>query len=331
MNISKLSGVSLFLLTMALLFLSGCGSQKSLFKSSSDKHYERMLEQQKLKAAASEDPVPLEKIPENDPKAFEQMGDMYLRKGNLDMAFIQYGKALRIDPDRLGTRQKVGHLYLKKGLGAEALNEFNTILVKDKRNVAALQGKATALVQLNRLSEAEQVLRETIAIDEKAWQAYLLLGSVYDRQKQYEDAVVAYRKAVTVNPKSASAYNNLGVSLFLMRKYQESAEALLSAISIDPSNQQSYNNLGLSLFKLGKYPEALETFKKGGDEASSYNNMGVLYMEEKKYEEAIEYFEKAIEAKPSYYESAHAGMRRAKAGLDQRQKKPDPVQPSAQP
>ena len=220
---------------------------------------------------------------------------------------------------------------MKKGLATEALNEFNIILAKDQRNTSALQGKANALVQLNRLPEAEKVLQEVTDIDGRSWQAYLLLGTVYDRQKRYEDATVAYRKVIDINPKSASAYNNLGVSLFLMGKYRESVDALLSAISLDPSNLQSYNNLGLSLFKLGKYPEALETFKKGGDEASAYNNMGVLYLEEKKYDEAIEYFEKAIEAKPSYYESAHAGLRKARAGLSQSQKKPDLSPSSAKP
>ena len=214
------------------------------------------------------------------------MGDAYLKQGNLDMAFIQYGKALRIDRDRLGTRQKVGYLYLKKGLAAEALNEFNIILAKDQRNTSALQGKANALVQLNRLPEAEKVLQEVTDIDGRSWQAYLLLGTVYDRQKRYEDATIAYRKAIEINPKSASAYNNLGVSLFLMGRYRESVDALLSSISLDSSNLQSYNNLGLSLFKLGKYPEALETFRKGGDEASAYNNMGVLYLEEKNYDKS---------------------------------------------
>jgi tetratricopeptide (TPR) repeat protein len=308
-------GVPAFLLTLALFVLSGCWSQKGLNTSSVDKQYQRMLEEQKLKAAASEDPVPSEKIPENDPEIFERMGDAYLKQGNIDMAFIQYGKALRIDPSRANTRQKVGYLYLKKGLAAEALNDFNIILIKDPRNILVLQGKASALVQLNRLQEAEKILQEVISIESKSWQAYTLLGNIYDRQKRYEDAATAYRKAIEINPKSASVYNNLGISLFFMGKYRESVDALLSSISLDPSNLQSYNNLGLSLFKLGKYPEALETFKKGGDEASAYNNMGVLYMEEKNYAKAVEFFEKAIEAKSTYYESAHAGLQKAKAAM----------------
>lgn len=321
----------LFIITVALLFLSGCASQKNALTASSDKHYQKMLEQQKMKAAAADDPLPLEKIPENDPNAIEQVGDMYLRQGNHDMAFIQYTKALRLDPNRLSVRHKVAHLYLRKGLATEALNEFDIILSKDKRNTAALQGKATALIQLNRLAEAEQVLIGITSFDGKAWQGYLLLGAVYDRQKRYEDAAFAYRKTIEINPKSASAYNNLGVSLYQMGSYKESAEALLSAISIDPENQQSYNNLGLSLFKLGKYHEALESLKKGSEEATAYNNMGVLYLEQKKYEEAVEYFEKAIEAKPSYYESAQSGLKKAKAGLHKSQKESDSVQSSAKP
>jgi len=285
-----------------------------------------MLEQQKMKDSVSEDKFLKEKIPENDPETFEQIGDTYLKQGNLDMAFVQYGKALRIDPGRVGTRQKVGYLYLKKGLATEAINEFTIVLSKNQRNTSALQGKASGLIRLNRLPEAEKILQEVTTIDSKSWQAYALLGNIYDRQRRFEDATAAYRKAIEINPKSASVYNDLGVSLFLMGKHRESADALLSAISLDHSNMQSYNNLGLSLFKLKKYPEALETFKKGGDEASAYNNMGVLYLEEKKYDEAIQHFEKAVKAKPSYYESAQAGLKKAMGGLQQSKKEQDLAQ-----
>jgi tetratricopeptide (TPR) repeat protein len=278
-----------------------------------------MLEQQKMKAAASEEQLLKEKIPES-PDTFEQLGDAYLKQGNLDMAFIQYGKALRIDPGRMGTRQKVGHLYLKKGLATEAINEFNIVLSKDRRNTLALQGKAGGLIKLNRLPEAEKILKEVTAIDSESWRAYALLGNIYDRQRRFEDATVVYRKAIEINPKSASVYNDLGVSLFLAGKYRESADALLSAISLENSNIQSYNNLGLSLFKLKKYPEAFESFRKGGDEASAHNNMGVLYLEEKKYDEAIQHFEKAIRVKPSYHESAQAGLKKARNGLQQSKK-----------
>jgi tetratricopeptide (TPR) repeat protein len=270
--------------------------------SAVDKQYKRNIEQQQRKAEFSEEAEIEKKLPPaNNPETFEQMGDVYLRQDNLGMTFIEYNKALKAGPDRIRTRQKVAYLMLKRGKWDDAVTEFDIILRQAPGNTVALQGKGTALLQLNRLKDAEQTLNVAIGYDSRLWHAYALLGIVYDRQKLHESVIKAYKKAITINPKIAGAYSNLGVSLYLTGQYQESADALLKAINLDTSHSKTYNNLGLSLFEIGLFPEAHETFKKG-DEASAYNNMGVLYMETKNYAKSIEFFEKAIEAKPRYYE-----------------------------
>ena len=303
-------------LLAAFLCISGCAGTKGSQTSANNKQYQRILEQQKRKAEASEEADLQKKLPPaNDPETSEQLGDAYLKQGNLGMAFIEYNKALKVNPDRAGTRQKLAYLMLKRGMWADAVTEFDTILGRSPKDTVALQGKATALLHLNRLKEAEQTLNAAIGYDTGLWQAYALLGTIYNRQKLYIPAIEAYEKAIAINPKAAAVYNDLGISFYMTGQYRESADVLLKAISLNASNLKTYNNLGLALFKMGMFPEALEAFKKGGDEASAYNNMGILYMEAKNYAKSIESFEKAIDAKPSYYENAHAGLQKAKAAL----------------
>ncbi len=250
------------------------------------------------------------------------MGDVFFAQQNFGMAFVEYGKALKANPTRTAVRRKLGYLMLKKGFPADALSEFNAILEKDPRHVQALEGKATALLQLNRLTEAEETLSTAVTNDPKLWQAHALLGKVYDRQKLYDRAITAYGQAIAINPKAGPIYGNLGASLYLTGKYKESTEALLKAINQDASDSKTYNTLGLSLFKLKMYPEALEAFKKGSDEGTAHNGLGMLYLKDKNYEKAVESFEKAIALKPVYYESAHIGLQRAKAALEAQQRTP---------
>jgi len=312
---------SVVVMVVALLLVSGCGTSRT---AAVDKQYQRMVEQQQIKNQAEEDTASEAKLPPvNDPEALERMGDAYLKTGNPGLAFFEYGKALKADPNRLRTRQKLAYLMLKRGMSAEAISEFDTILKKTPGDTGALQGKATALMQLNRLEEAEKVLNTAIDNDTGLWQAHALLGMVYDRQKLHEPAIEAYEKAIAINPKATAVYDNLGTSFYMTGRYRESARALLKAISLKTAGSETYNKLGLALFKMGLAPEAYEAFRKAGDEADACNNMGILYMEAKDYARSAEFFEKAIDLKPTYYENAHAGLKKARAALQR--EKPDRI------
>ena len=200
----------------AFLLASGCAGTANQRTTAVDKQYQRVLEQQRRKAALS-DEVDIEKKlpPANDPGILERIGDVYAGQGNHAMAFIEYNKALQISPDRTSARLKSAYLMLKRAMSAEAASEFDKVLKQSPENVEALQGKAVALLQLNRLNEAEAVIKAAIKKNAGLWQAYALLGSVYDRQKLYKSAIESYRRAIAINPKAATIYNDLGVACYM--------------------------------------------------------------------------------------------------------------------
>ena len=300
-------------LSGVFLLVSGCAGSRT---SSVDKQYQRAVEQQRLKTEILDEPDIAQKLPPVDnPKMLEQKGDHYLRLGKDGMAFIEYQKAIEADPSQVRVRLKLANLLLKRKMWAEALVEFETVEKQSPNNIVALQGKAAALIQLNRLEEAEQILNTAIAADTGLWQAYALLGNLYERQELYERAIEAYEKTLAINPKAAAIYNKLGTSLSMARKYREAADVLLKAVRLGVSNSETYNKLGLALFKMEMFPDAYEAFKKGGDEAEAYNKMAILFMGTKDYARAIEFYEKAIDAKPTYYKAAYDGLQNAKNAL----------------
>ena len=63
------------------------------------KEYRKMLERQKT-ASAKEEQEALKKIPEMTAEGYERLGDQYVSQGNIATAFIQYDKALRLDPNQ---------------------------------------------------------------------------------------------------------------------------------------------------------------------------------------------------------------------------------------
>jgi tetratricopeptide (TPR) repeat protein len=289
---------------------SGCGTTR---ETALDRQYQRIVEQQQAKRSADADDLEakisdLEKTP-----AYERMGDAYFKIGNTAIACMEYGKALQLKPDDLTLRHKMGRCMLRQKMWAPALEQFDFILVRSPGNPDALQGRATACMRLERFEAAEAALRSVIKDNSASWQAYALLGMVYDAQKRYIYAAEAYEKAIVINPRSAELYNRLGTSLYSASRYRESAEALLRAIKLNPSDAAIYDHLGFALFKAGLESEAFDAFKKSGDEALACNNMGKLYLEKREYARSIDYFSKAIDLRPSYYEAAHNGLKKAQA------------------
>ena len=88
------------------LTVGGCAAAKGQQAGSMGNEYKMLLEQQKLKAAASAatEQESRKKLPELNAAGYERLGDEYVRQGNLSMALIKYGKSLQLDSGAAGVR-----------------------------------------------------------------------------------------------------------------------------------------------------------------------------------------------------------------------------------
>lgn len=263
----------------------------------------------------------MEESPKKEPdltaEECEKLGDRYLQQGNIDESFIQYNKALQLDPGQSGIRYKIGLLFLNRGLSDEAWKEFQKILEKDAGHALAYEGMGRAFMRKGKYDEAEKNFQKALQLNPELWLSHNNLGMICDRKLRFDDAIAYYKAAINIKPDQYVLLNNLGISYYLNGEYKKSAEALLKAIEAgsDPKNAKVYNNLGLVLGKLDRYEEALEAFKKAGDRPAAYNNLGYCYFLRGKYDKAITAFEKAIDIKPSFYPSANENLKMAKKAL----------------
>lgn len=317
MNINILARAAILAAILGLLaFVHGCGTNPY---AQTDKTYQRILEQQIARREALDETEMI--LPSlNDPRIIERRGDTYLQSGNIAMACLEYDKILKENPRKIEIREKLAYLLLKQEMWGKALQEFDIILRDNPGNPRAMQGKATALIHLGRLKEAQAFISRLIESDSGLWQAHALLGTIFDRQNMHSFAVNEYEKALAINPAASGIYERLGKALYMAGNYRQSATAYLKAIDRDGPDPGRYNGLGSALFKLGLHAEALETFKKAGDEAGAYNAMGMLYLEMKDYPQSMEYFTKAIDLKPTYYVSAHKNLKAAQSAMQAEKK-----------
>jgi tetratricopeptide (TPR) repeat protein len=123
-----------------------------------------------------------------------------------------------------------GGQLLSDGQYEEAIEQFNTALDLEPDHRGALQGRATAYLQLGRLEEAEdeftyliEYLEGTLEDDDRTgrgvlYSAYANRGTIKDRQGRYEEALEDYIAAIQVDAELAEGPGFIDRLLYHDRK-----------------------------------------------------------------------------------------------------------------
>jgi len=92
---------------------------------------------------------------------------------------------------------------------------------------------------------------------------YLLIGSVYFLQGQYEKAIAEGERAAALNPNGAANYSALAGFVGCSGKWEESIELAKKSIRLQPFAPAFYYHfLGRAYFMTGQLDESIITWKK---------------------------------------------------------------------
>ncbi len=156
--------------------------------------------------------------------------------------------------------------------------------------------------RLRRWNDANAALDQAQATatkpEDKLYIAFLR-GSIYDREKQYNQAEAEFRKALAIDPSNAMVLNYLGYSLADRGvRLDEALKLLRKAVELDPQNGSYLDSLGWAYYKLGQYPLAEENLRKAVErmpqEATIHEHLGELYEKTDQLKAAAEQYERAL-------------------------------------
>lgn len=152
----------------------------------------------------------------------------------------------------------------------------------------------------NDLGKAIKYAWRVTELEKNFKDAYDLVGNIFFRLEDYENAIVAYQKVIDIGPKDAVGYYNLGCVYSAMEDIDNAEESWKNAISREKVRKV-------------KKEKALEdeltrtvTVFKASVSAKAHDGLGRLYLQRNESEKALEHFEKAVEIEPGkpelYYE-----------------------------
>jgi len=182
-------------------------------------------------------------------------------------------------------------------------------------NYHTLYAYGASLEQEGRLQEAELWLRKSLAMDPDFFAPYMVLGSIYSQQGDYDKSLYNLRRAVDLSEpgKWAEVWELLGQVYQKKGKLEEATDAYEKAVQIDAFSENLRSSL-IDLYvrmgdlqKAGRHCEALVRINP--DNFGAQHNLGMYYHQVLKNDEkALEHLDRATELNPefskSFYEKA---------------------------
>lgn len=161
---------------------------------------------------------------------------------------------------------------------------------------------AQIYIRLKRWSEAATELTSAEALakkpEEKLYVTFLR-GTLYDRQKRYEEAEVEFRKALVIDPQNATILNYLGY-MFADRgvRLPEALALIRKAVDLDPQNGAFLDSLGWAYFKSGQYTLAEENLRKANERINTdptvHDHLGEVYEKTGNLKAAVAQWERSM-------------------------------------
>ena len=88
-------------------------------------------------------------------------------------------------------------------------------------------------------------------------------GDNFLKQKQWEDAIIAYTKAIEIDPNNAVAYNQRGLAyMYQVKPVDKMLEDFNKAIELDSRFAMAYYNRGTVYDSKGDYDKAIADFTR---------------------------------------------------------------------
>jgi tetratricopeptide (TPR) repeat protein len=246
-------------------------------------------------------------IPLNDDsasRAYQEIVETYRDARDWPAATQAAEEGAKKLPNDRGIQLVYAAQLADEGQADQAISKTKSLLngkpAEDREVYVAL---AQMYTRLKEFPEAEQSISKALQLaskpDEKDYVIFVQ-GSIFERQKKYDQAEEAFRKVIVSDPKNAGALNYLGYMLADRgTRLEEALTMLRKAVQLDPQNGAYLDSLGWAYFKIGDYDQAEANLRKASEKIGSdptvQDHLGDLYQKTGRLKLAATQWERALD------------------------------------
>ena len=189
----------------------------------------------------------------------------------------------------------------------EAVQQLKSLLDGKSGDAEIYRAMAQVDSQGKRFAEAEAAAHKALELGAKPEEqeyGHFLLGSIYEREKKFDQAEAEFKKVLNADPLNAAAANYLGYMLADRGvRLEESVKYIQKALELEPNNGAYLDSLGWAYYKMNRFDQAANQLEKAARLISSdptiHEHLGHIYLRLGKKREAQELFERALKEWPT--------------------------------
>ncbi|OGF15263.1 MAG: hypothetical protein A2W00_06655 [Candidatus Eisenbacteria bacterium RBG_16_71_46] len=238
------------------------------------------------------------------PRFLVALGNAEMARDSLRDAGIYFTRAREEAPEDAAPHQALGNFYLKRGIPALAVPEFQSALRADSTDVELHYQLGQALYFDKRYTDALQEYRWAVSRDPEFAPAQLALGNLFYLSgpadpKRYAEARVNLEKYTQLEPGDARGWSLLGRTLYFLRMPEAAIASLQRADSLGDKSKEAFTLLGRAYVEQREWDKALQAYAKGEPDISDQLRIGQVYVIRDQPAAAESLYNGIIERNPS--------------------------------
>ncbi len=212
------------------------------------------------------------RVERSDPGALNNLGVLYFRKGMFAEAMEQFKEALKVDPKFDLARENIRYLFGETGLEDPDVKRWRDEVRRDPGNFEALLQFGVSTMNMGRCREATEIFAAAVERDPGHAEARLHLATAYKAQGLFQQSLEHYLIMYEGFSKSASFHTDLGEVYYNLGRTDEAIAELNAAIKLDTDYWRPHFLLSFAYGDSGQLQEALEESRVASRLNPSFQN-----------------------------------------------------------
>lgn len=238
------------------------------------------------------------------PSCYFNIGNSFMERDQLARAIDCWEQTVRLDPGFPGAHARIAEAAWREGDLAKARRHYESELLINGKDVAALTDYGELLIQLGQSEQAERRLRKALEIEPDHAAAYFHLAQIALARKDYAEARQKFQLVLDLDPDYGGAHAAIARTLIAEDQIDQAARHLVREIRRSSGDPDALHEVGELLIQARMARQAQNLFRRlvrmCPNDAYAHHNLAVSCFLTDHVDEGIEHCRLALEHKPEY-------------------------------
>lgn len=237
-----------------------------------------------------------------DAERQRDLGDLEYDAQNWDGALTAYRIALKLDPGLKGFYKRYADVVLKKGEQGEVILALTTLIQRGQADMSVYTTLGSIYEKQSQFNKAIEVYRQALAIEPSNSDLLASYAACQAKVGDVNGAIITYEQVIMMNSKARDEHRALGELYEKQNKIEQAVKSYMMYLDRGATDQAIASKVGRFAIDKGKYDVAYKYLGLIKGEPANETNFLMVFGEaafySEKYDEAVSAYVRLLERNP---------------------------------